>query len=74
MDNIEYINAYVEVLNKKLHELVSQSAMQETHLSLARQNIQVLQEQLQLLAIEKEKLAAELEKLKKKKGVTQDDF
>lgn len=73
MDNIEYINAYVELLNKKLHDMVSKEVMQETHLTLANQTILNLQAQLQQVIVENEKLATELDKLKKKKGITTPD-
>lgn len=70
MDNIEYINAYVELLNKKLHDMVSKEVMQETHLALANQSIQILQAQLEQANIANEKLTTELDKLKKKRGIT----
>lgn len=63
MENAEFINTYIDTLNKNLHEAVSRNAVLETRLTMSEKLAASLQSEIQ-------SLRSELEKVNKKKPVT----
>jgi hypothetical protein len=61
MEDIEFVNAYIERLNKALHDLISRNIILETRLVRAEEQNSALQSQISILE-------ADLEKARKKKG------
>jgi len=65
MEDVEFVNMYIERLNKTVHDLTSRSIILETRLARAEEQNSALQSQIS-------KLQADLEKATKKKGSLED--
>lgn len=65
MEDVEFVNVYIERLNKAVHDLTSRSIILETRLSRAEDQNSALQSQIS-------KLQADLEKANKKKGPSEE--
>lgn len=63
MDSTEYVNIYIDVLNKKLHEEINKNIMHESKILLLEKVNSDLVSQVQ-------SLQQEIDKYKKKKGGT----
>lgn len=63
MDSTEYVNIYIDVLNKKLHDEVSKNTMHESKIVWLEKITNDLANQVQALQLE-------IDKYKKKKGGT----
>jgi hypothetical protein len=61
MDQTEYVNVYIDILSKALHDSTNRSIMQEAKIVL-------LEKANQKLNVELQQTIAELDKHKKKKG------
>lgn len=65
MEDVEFVNMYIESLNKAVHDLTSRSIILETRLVRAEQQNSALQSQISILQ-------ADLEKASKKKGSSEE--
>lgn len=65
MEDVEFVNVYIERLNKTIHDLTSRNIILETRLVRAEEQNSALQSQIS-------KLQADLEKATKKKGSLED--
>lgn len=63
MDQTEYVNVYIDLLVKNLHDSTNRSIMQETKIVLLERAVEKLNVELQQTIVE-------LDKHKKKKGST----
>lgn len=63
MDSTEYVNVYIDTLNKRLHDEINKSIMQESKIFLLEKVNTDLAGQVQ-------QLQQEIDKYKKKKGGT----
>jgi hypothetical protein len=60
--NEEFVNVYIETMNKKIEDLQKSEILLQTRLKIAEKMLAILQEEKQLLLIENEKLQASLNK------------
>jgi hypothetical protein len=60
--NEEFVNAYIETMNKKIEDLQKSEIMLQTRLKIAEKMLVSFQEDKQNLLVENEKLQASLNK------------
>jgi|APCry1669189440_1035222.scaffolds.fasta_scaffold55068_2 uncharacterized small protein (DUF1192 family) len=72
--NEDYVNAYIDVLNKKIDELVKNELLNLTRLSISEKLNRVFSEENQALKTEIETLQASLNKKSAKSKENLDNF
>jgi hypothetical protein len=72
--NEDYVNAYIDVLNKKIDELVKNELLNLTRLSISEKLNRVFSEENQALKTEIEALQANLNKKSAKSKENLDNF